>query len=324
MEDAPDQNQQTSLLARIAGSITGMLLGAVLIPVGLVVFILGAQLEDDCGAPCSAVSVQSTPADGSIVYATGRIQAAYIGDRSILKPGPYFRWERMAQAYSYAVNSQTGDCIMLWTADPNLNIHNTEACAGQFNGEPYTGTDNGQVDTMELMTGSDRFGLDANYELVNIPGYTVTLADIRGNQVLQKQGDYFYFNEYCINDPGPDCERFRYTVYRYNPESDYTVLGVLHGNRITANEDQGHPLIIAPADYADLIRSEQDQLHSEKWVYIIIGFMALFFGCLLLVNPIRKLLGLIPVLGTIGRGVLYLGLFLLSILITFIMSLFIF
>ncbi len=202
-------------------------------------------------------------ADGTIVYAVGRLEAAPLHDRFFLQPGSYFRFERRVEMFAYyedvkketrvvegkTVEIATSSCLMQWTAEPDLQAHTRPGCAGKRNRQSYVRNESGRA-ALSIRVGDRIFPIDDAWTLRGVEPYAIQKADIVANQVLYSDQKYFYFDQYCRDAPTGDCERIELRAWRLNPALTYTVLGRLSGGRITAVQGEaGSYLWILPGDF---------------------------------------------------------------------------
>lgn len=210
-----------------------------------------------------SASAAAEAADGAIVFATGRLEAAPLHDRFFIAPGPYFRFERRVEMYAHfedvkketrivegkSVDITTSSCQMHWTAEPDMQVHTRPGCAGKRNRQSYVRNESGRA-SLSMRVGDRVFPIDDAWTLRGVEPYAIQKADIVPNQVLYNDAQFFYFDQYCRDAPTGDCERIQLTAWKLDPAATYTVFGRLSGGRITAAPGESGPhLWILPGDF---------------------------------------------------------------------------
>jgi hypothetical protein len=169
------------------------------------------------------------------MYAVGQLTGQPAFDRDFLEEAPYLLSQRSVEMYAYV--EQTGPdgkpvCASAWTDEPDLNIGERPACAGKVNRRSYV-PKRAQYASLALQlnevgTDSSRaLELQEGWEVRGLAPYRVSEKDIVTNQRLKSHADHFYFNQYCIEAPAPECERIRFTTYRYDPAAQYVLVGAM-------------------------------------------------------------------------------------------------
>jgi hypothetical protein len=224
-----------------------------------------------CGGEPQSLFRGASPAadaaDGAVVYATGRIEAAPLHDRFFITPGAYFRFERRVEMFAHfedvkketrvvegkSVDITTSTCRMQWTAEPDLQVHTRPGCAGKRNRLSYVRNESGRA-ALSIRVGDRLFPIDDAWTLRGVEPYAIQKSDIVANQVLYTDAEFFYFDQYCRDAPTGDCERIQLTAWKFDPSATYTVLGRLSGGRITAAQGESGPhLWILPGDFASAL-----------------------------------------------------------------------
>lgn len=183
-----------------------------------------------CGPadPMDAAVPVAEAQPGDLVIATGRLKAEPAGDAVFFQYGRYAHWKRTVQVYAYHPNDVAGEesCVSEWTGDPDLNVHEQPACAGNRNRRSFVPNREGYAD-LTLVTDGGEFTVERGWEPRGLPERAMTDEDLVPNQRMHFDGTYFYFNQYCVDAPRHECERVRLLAYPYDPEANYSVVGKL-------------------------------------------------------------------------------------------------
>ncbi|MBX7059943.1 MAG: hypothetical protein K1X75_17915 [Leptospirales bacterium] len=223
------------------------LLSAILVTIAL-------SLNCKAGLQASADRAQAFRRDlpaGSLVYASGTLQAAALGDRAFVDPRSYLRIERYVEVYAFGVDAANEkNCLNLWTRSPDLEIQKSAACAGKFNRASYVGEKLVQAELkLTLSDGSLLPLASADYRLAGATLRPLQLSEVTPFQNLRAAEDRLYIEPSCIEAPRIECERLQILVAPLDANATYTVFGRWNGSALeAAGADQHGLFVVAPGD----------------------------------------------------------------------------
>ncbi|MBI3395329.1 MAG: hypothetical protein HY042_05805 [Spirochaetia bacterium] len=296
-------------LEKLKDSLLGMLLGIILLPAAFVVVGF-----DACGKKASkefigAVSASETAKKDAASYATGKIQTDPLGDPEFVKPGAYLSLRRSGEIYAWEYSKrkekrdgkdvEVESCKLDWVKTPDLNVDSKPKCSGKYN-RPRTIQDAEFTANIAVTSAGKVYTPSQTPNLATLPSAKVKVTDL----ITPMSGDdnVFYPDKPgCKGSPTPGCERIKFSGTAYTPQSDYTMLGKLEGNRFVPHSGF---LYLAPGDYPSALKAIESD--DKKWAIIwFVLSVALFWGGLvLLTGPILQLIEFIPVIGNFGSGVI--------------------
>ncbi len=213
-----------------------------------------------CGGPLSGIESVETAEAGRPAYALGLLRGDFSGDRDFLRSAPYLSSKRTVEMYAYVdgTNLESGAefCENAWTSEPNLKVDETVACAGKRNRRSYVPNREYRAE-LSVVVGEREFALAEGWTVRSIEKYEVQAGDIVENQRLKYHDGFFFFNQYCIDAPQPECERLRFETIRADPKAEYVVVGAVSadGKSIEAYVDEAgerHFYIAPRAHLAEL------------------------------------------------------------------------
>ncbi|MCR9142591.1 MAG: TMEM43 family protein [bacterium] len=182
-----------------------------------------------CGGPLGGIESVETAEPGRPAYAVGVLKGDFANDFDFLTGAPYLTSEREVEMYSYVLTggeSGSPACESAWTTEPDLKIGEQPACSGKRNRRSYVPNRKAQAE-LAVVAGDVTLPLAAGWTVRGVDAYAVQPEDIVENQRLKSHDGYFYFNQYCIDAPKPECERLRFTTIRFDPQQEYLVVGAL-------------------------------------------------------------------------------------------------
>ncbi|MEQ9365041.1 MAG: hypothetical protein RIF32_12390 [Leptospirales bacterium] len=196
-----------------------------------------------CGGPLGGIQPVDTAQPGRPAYAVGILKGGFAHDSDFLRAAPYLLSERKVEMFAYvAAKAESGEpvCDSAWTSKPDLKIGEQAACAGKRNRRSYVPNRTIQAD-LSIVAGETQLPLSEGWAIQGIESYKVQPGDIVANQRLKSDAGFFYFNQYCVDAPQPECERLSFRTYRIEPGQEYVVVGALaaDGKSIEAYVDEG-------------------------------------------------------------------------------------
>lgn len=182
-----------------------------------------------CGGPLSGIESIQSAVEGKPVYAVGLLKGKFAIDYDFLQPAPYLLSQRSVEMYAYVEKTGEADAVFCgseWTGSPDLKIDDRPACAGKRNRRSYVPNRTLQAQ-LSVVIGEKEWSLSAGWVLIDLESYAVQPGDIVLNQRLKSHGGLFYFNQYCIDGPQPECERLKFETYRFDPKVEYVIVGAI-------------------------------------------------------------------------------------------------
>ena len=181
-----------------------------------------------CGGPLSGIKPIQQAAPGEPAYVVGIPGGKFANEFDFLRSAPYLQIGRTVEMHAFAEKSDASGAVTSgseWTGDPDLKVDERPACAGKQNRRSYV--PNRALWADLTITGADGkvWSVLSGWSLKDLPAYTVQPGDIVENQRLISHNEYFYFNQYCIDAPQPECERLIFKTTRVDPGVEYIVVG---------------------------------------------------------------------------------------------------
>ncbi len=299
--------EETSFMGKIMNSIGGMLIGFLLIPVSFFVVGYSSCRERTTEALRDAQAVGSASATQP-EYATGKIQAAPLGDPPYVRAGNYLQLSRSVQIYAYKEikgdkeKNEPARCETHWTSSPDRSLG--EGCRGKSNPNIRTPTTNPKVSTVRLTADGKTYTF--NYPQAST--YGLPSANIDGSKVtgLVENGGYFYMNQNCAGSPYVGCERISYSGYSYDPGAEYTIIGKSSGNtfaQYTSARDNKY-LAFGAGNLSQTMESISSSDFMMTLILFIISVACLGGGMAMIVGPLLSLIEYIPIIGGFGAGLI--------------------
>lgn len=257
-----------------------------------------------------AAESQVIAADGStavdpnqLVAITGPLKGLEnIGDSPYLRPGAYIAIERTAEMYAWvehtkeseSSNSKTVTYEMTWTHSPPDSA-NFDQPRGHQNASLTI--ESNKVFASRALIGNYEF-TPADVILPDSHSPTLTRQDVMA-ETARFENNMIYLNGSVPSDPKVGDVRLVYTVVQNEPVA--TGFGRVENGRLEPYLHKGNQIFerIISGDRATAIASLQMQYTTILWFSRIGGFLMMWLGFVLVVNPLTHLLGRIPI---IGRG----------------------
>ncbi len=304
---------------RVGSSFKGMLAGLICFLLAWPVLYFGATRVRWARVFKKAVPVEQMQ-EGKPVYITGTAKSAQIGNTHLAK-GDYLRINKHPEAYAYVEHRKsstdgTADAKndeytyeLQWTSNPRPVSEFNQAFWNQF------------LRTNRLSSFTRNPALIEKAEIINTPscsisGYEVSAADIsffgaktdtrvvylRGREGTQRLGDI----------------RVTYTLYPAGIE--YTMAGSLSGKKLVPfyTKDTAGKLAASPGDFSALMAALKTSDKIAGIIWFLGGFFLMAMGLMLLAGPITTLLEFIPVIGSIGSGIIRVFLAIVAFILSFV------
>ena len=140
------------------------------------------------------------------------------------------------------------------------------------------------------------------------------LTDLTSTKDYQELVDipegFHYQNGYYVNTKGdsPEIGDLRIS-FKYNDSKELTVLGVQTSNTFKPYVAKSGVSISLLADglleSTEMVKILNDQNNATKWMFRLIGTIMVIMAVTMIISPLTKLLGYIPLLGNVVNSVLF-------------------
>ena len=331
----------TGLGHNLLGSLVGVLVG-ILFFCGSFVLLYWNEGRADLSLlaataiPLSADETAPAEAAGKLVSLSGIFTTQdHISDGLYLQKAPYLALQRNVEMFAWEQSEETQTTKNLggsttttttyryqktWTADPQ-NSNNFQEPAGHVN--PALPVTSQEFRATTGATGKFAFALKTA-ELPSLKPLVLTadIVNLRDNVLLANEG-YLFRGQGSFTDPMVGDIRLSYAVLE--PGFSGTLFGKLTNTQVTPYRDAQGSLLF---HLFDVDRDTAiDQLHQayvfETWLFRGLGFVAMWLGLGLLVEPLFLLFDIVPLVGTMTRAVasvISFGIALLLSLVTVLIS----
>lgn len=314
---------------KMMGSIKGVLVGLVLIPVSFFIVYLASHREQASEVLEGALPYEKlaeAQKQKRAVHMTGQIQAAPLTDGEYLKPGPYLSIHRDAEMYAYVAKEEKKDvekngkkekqtvykCVEEWTSSP-AGKDNGKGCQDAMkHNPPQTQHDANVTANPSLLVQGKSWAIASSVSYTGMPG--ISLSADKLTRPLTVNGSYAYLDAGCASTPHVGCERLSFTGTSFDPAAEYTAVGMPGNGTIdgyTAKSGDTY-LRVGPGKYEAVMTSLNK---SDRWGTIALFAGAVFclgLGLSLLVGPFLELIEYIPLIGGFGAGLIRVILFVIS------------
>jgi len=130
------------------------------------------------------------------------------------------------------------------------------------------------------------------------------------------EGGYIYIGKGSLQSPGLGDVRIKYNAF---PKNIYvTVFGKLQGDRIVPfmykGEHKLYRAFTAEPDEAIAILAKEHKVTG--WIFRAIGFAMMWIGLSMFFGPINAVLDVLPILGSVGRGIVSFVMFFVALILS--------
>ncbi|MFH1089906.1 MAG: TMEM43 family protein [Candidatus Uhrbacteria bacterium] len=326
MPDKFTETKTIGLGSRMGSSVKNVFLGLLMFVASFGVLYWNEGRIDLSSVANQAVEISSesantdTSLNGKLVSLTGSVTTAEtVGDDWLLVPGPYLAVDRVVEMYAWVEKTEekeqsnlggsqtvetTYSYVKEWKTDP-ASSSGFKYSEGHVNptmsskGGEYVvndakvgvySIDPGKIDLPEY---SD---LSLEPEMLNLEDSSATLAN---DQYLYLP----YSTGSTLNSPQVGDVRVSYKVLE--PGFDGTVFGKLKGSQIDPyfDQDQNELYRLFAGTRDEAIATLHGEFVMMLWLMRLLGFILMWGGLTALFGPFTTLLDIIPILGSLGRGV---------------------
>lgn len=324
---------------RLIGAIAGLFFGLLLFAASFVVLFINEGSIDFSKVAGSAVilspEVPNPAAQGKTVALTGTITASpAIGDNLHLKPGSYVVLMRTVEMYAWKEEKSTQTQKNLGGSETKVTTYrysrewtDEPMASSSFNRSGYNNPpkslDNQLFKATNAKIGRYNIEMSQLTGVVNIP-YSCVGDQRRHQQIYsggirfsggsqrvaltpqvllpakaQAVGDYLFQGAGTPQAPKVGDLRICYSAFPTNSQA--TVFGGLQGDRIMPADFKGHPFFrLAAGGRETAIADLKFEYRMWLWLLRLIGFLMMWFGLWLMVDPISVVLSVIPFLSDVA------------------------
>lgn len=321
--------EPTGFVEKMMGSIKGVLVGLVLIPVSFIIVFYASHREQASEVLEGALPYEKlaeAQKQNRAVFLTGQIQSAPLSDGEYLKPGNYLSIHRSAEMYAYVAKEEKKDvekngkkekqtiykCVEEWTSSP-AGKDNGKGCqdAGKRN-PAQTQRDISVSASPSLIVQGKPWAISTIVSYTGMPG--ISLAADKLMRPLTVSGSHAYLDAGCSSTPRVGCERLSFSGTSFEPAAEYTAVGMPGNGTIDGYKAKSGDtyLRLGPGKYEAVMTSLNK---SDRTTTILLFAGAVFclgLGMSLLVGPFLELIEYIPLIGGFGAGLIRVILFVIS------------
>lgn len=337
MADQYTELKRTGYGTRITNSLAGILIGILLffIAVGILFTNEGRVNVSNIARTATEISSDKANTDtalnGKLVSTTGLLTSVQpMGDDLFLKPGKYIAINRKVEMYSWTEEKSSKKKKELGGAQTEEITYNykkkwTESPApasdlkypeGHTN--PAKAFDSAQNKAAEAKVGV----YDIDLSMIGLPSFSplqLSPAKVELKSGAMLAGSRFVFSgKGTINNPQVGDLRASYTVLPAGAR--VTVFGKLSDNMIAAYLDQKNYRLyrMFSGSRDEAIASLQTEFKIMMWAMRLLGFLLMWAGLALFVEPLSVILDVLPLLGTVNRFVFNAITFIVALIVSVI------
>lgn len=328
----PDQFTETSHRSwgsNILNSFVGALVGIVLFVASFAVLWINEGRADLSKIAARAVPA-SESAQGHLVYVSDKLSAAApIGDSEYLKPGPYITLERQVEMYAWkeVTHEETKEKLgggtdvtttytyeKEWTTSPE---NATKFKYPDGHGNPTLAIQGQTVYASPAAAGS--YIIDAKTMELPAPEPVILNTDAAIlNNAVRLDGNYLYSGKGSSATPELGDVRISFDAVRAG--TAVTAFGKLEGPNLTPYfENEKTKLYRAlTGSHDEAIAALASEHKAIGWAMRLIGFVMMWLGLILFFGPINALLKVVPLMGSIGKGLVGIAMFFVALALSIV------
>lgn len=305
--------------SRIGNSCMGLILGIIIFFSSFFVLYWNEGRVDFSEVAKTAVEISATSpnssAIGQLVSTSGVITSdELIGDNLFLKPGKYIVVQRKVEMYAWREETRTetkknrgGSETKITTYKYNKTWSENPANSSAFkysqtHHNPEKAIPNFTNKVLQAKVGV--YSLDMSNVEIPTPNqvkFNYQNTNLINNIILGE--DYLYKGTSSLQNPQVGDLRLQYYVLPIG--TNVTVFGMLDSNnRITAyiHENNERLYRVFSGGRQEAISTLKTEYSIITWILRFVGFMMMWIGLSLGLEPISVVIDFFPVLGSISRG----------------------
>ncbi len=318
----------------LSGACFGVLIGIALIIGSFVVLFNNEGKTDMSKVGKKAVDLKSesldNSADGKLVNVTGKIDTQEVlSDDLFVVADKYIVINRIVETYSWKEESTTETdsndvetTTYTYKKDWNEKVANSSSFyeqAGHSNPTP-------KYENLRKTVNKAQIGVYdieiPNIKLPNLKDLKLSQEKILPNIEAKLVNDQYLFVSLNgmtdINNPEIGDTRISYKVFM--PDTSVTVFGKLEGKNITNYVDNNNNQLfrIFDGNKDTALKTMHSEYKTSLWLGRVGGFLMMWIGLSLIFGPITFLADKIPFFGKIGKSIIGMVSFVVSLFVTFL------
>lgn len=334
----PNQYTQvtnTNFVSRIFSSIVGIFMGIILFFGAFFLLWWNEGKVDFSKIAKTAVEIKSDTPDtsnnGNLVSTTGFIKSdSLIGDEPYVKIGEYIILKRTVEMYSWVEekdsksNTNTGGSSTTTTsytyAKKWINVP-PDSSKFQYptdHTNPVKSMENKEIKADSSHVGAYYFEINT----VQITGLTSLQLSKTNTSLPDKAeligSDYIYIGTGMYT--APNIGDIRISYVQLPSLAKVTIFGKLDGSSIVAyldkNDNRLYRIFTGGRDEA--IATMHSEYSMMLWIFRFVGFLLMWIGLSMVFAPISVLLDILPIFGTISRGLIGVITFVVALVLTIV------
>lgn len=297
--------------------------GLIAIPIGIIIFFSAFFViwTNEGRVDLSALAENSVPLtgdthspdnEGKLISVSGTIESAEtLADPSYLKPQKVIHLVRTAQMYAWSESGDDEDGYdyhKVWTSSP-ADSDNFEWSSGHHN--PPMAVQSQKFSAQKAAVG--RYTILPSQIVFNqVESLSLTEGKVSGGRV---SANYLYVGSAAPQNPQIGDIRLSYSGFKSNKFG--TIFGKQQGTQIVTWDDGDGTLLYRayPLDRAGGIAALRIEYLTALWGMRMLGLGMFFVGLMLIVSPLRQLLGYIPLLGKAGNSIIGIAAFAVAFIV---------
>ena len=313
-------------LSNMTGSIKGAFIGIILFFASFFVLFINEGVQKDASVikDATQLSADVVSNESGLVAVTGEVSAPDVitGDEIVSNLEALFL-ERKVRTYSWVENK-------IEEQQDNVGGSSTIYTTYEYEKKWVDIVPNTQsfVERKDLKNIPSKYQAKSNEALrVSLGAYSVKdvnfavlkplkfneskIGDVVSNQVFISRDGVSTFNSPEIGDT--------LVSYKYFPSNvTATLVGRVRGSELVRYNTDGENIFkIYEGDFQSAVSTAKSQDSKRIWLFRAIGFAMMALGLILFLNPLSRLLSILPILGQ-ATGFL---IFIIALLISFVLSL---
>jgi len=326
MPDKFTETKTIGLGSRLGTSVKNVFVGLLMFVASFGVLYWNEGRVDLATVAKEAVEISAETANtdsalsGKLVSLTGDVTTEEtLGDGDMLLPGSYLAVERVVEMYAWTEQTEekeqnnlggsqtvetTYDYVKNWTSNPPSSS-NFKYSEGHIN--PTLNVEGGSYAVTEANVGV----YSINPIKIELPEYSdLTLEDemlsLEGTKATLSNSQYVflpYATGSTLSSPQVGDVRISYKVLE--PGFEGTVFGKLKGEKIDPyfDEDNNELYRLFAGTRDEAVNTLHGEFVMMLWLMRALGFLLMWVGLTALFGPFTTLLDVLPILGSLGRGV---------------------
>ncbi len=323
---------------KIMDSIKGVVFGIVLFLASFVVLWVNEGSTDLSvvakGSVVASPTAVDTAAEGKLVSITGMLQSnETIGDPEFLNPGKYLTLTRNVEMYAWVEKSESETKKNVGGSETTTTTYTyaqewTSNPADSSTFKDPTGHTNPQMQyqnqTFTVSSASvGVYPVDvADMSLPNQTDVVLNTSSVTPRFSGMVNGNYIYikpagYGPYGANTaPTVGDLRIHYTAVL--SDLNVTAFGLIQGGKLVPYMYKGKDKLYhaRPGTRDEAIAALAYEHRVTSWIWRLVGFLMMWIGLTLCFGPINAVLDVLPFLGSVGRGLIGVVMFVVALVLS--------